>query len=211
MTIQSLNLGTAQTIKWRGKNIKTGIYKLPTTQPIFLGAEDVENDHVVDRKDHGGIDKACYAYSSEAYLYWYRLYPNHGFDHGFFGENLTIKGLDESKIRIGNQYKVGEAIIEVSQPREPCFKLGIRFGSQSILKPFINSPYPGIYFRVIKAGAVSNGDTLELMSENKLEPTILEVYRMIFGLEKRQALIQLALHSVKLSESAKRGILKRQR
>lgn len=208
MIIQSLNIGPAKTIKWRGKSIKTGIYKKPVDQPIYLGTKDVKDDIVVDRKYHGGIDKACYAYSTEAYLYWHRLYPDHDFTLGFFGENLTIKGLNESKIRIGNQYKIGNVIIEASQPREPCFKLGIRFGAQTILKAFINAPHPGVYFRVLKEGTVSNNDTLELILEDKMEPTVLEVYKMIVGLEKNPALIQSAIHSVKLSESAKKSMMK---
>ncbi|MFK8039520.1 MAG: MOSC domain-containing protein [Crocinitomicaceae bacterium] len=208
MTIQSLNLGEIKTVSWRGSSVKTGIFKHRTDQPIFLGKEDVKNDNVVDRKYHGGIDKACYAYSSIGYHFWQETYPNYKFTSGFFGENLTVDGLDESSIRIGSQYQIGEAIVEVSQPREPCFKLGIRFGSQSILKPFINSPYPGVYFRVIKKGFISIGDSLILLSEDLLEPTILEVYRMIFGLEKKSSLLRTAIDSTKLAESARQAIRK---
>ena len=210
MIIESLNIGKVRTVKWRGKDVKTGIYKEPTSEPLYLGFEDVKDDAVVDRKYHGGIDKACYAYSHEAYQFWKDQYPTHEFPLGFFGENLTIKGLNESDIHIGNQYKIGAtAVIEVSQPREPCFKLGIRFGSQKILKTFINGEYPGIYFRVIQTGKVTVNDELKLIKEFKSEPTVLEVYKLLYGLETDKDLIKLSLDSEKLSEKAKSGIIKR--
>ena len=208
MTIESLNIGDSKTVEWKGKNIKTGIFKYPVSAPLYLGTEDVENDHVIDRKYHGGIDKACYAYCADAYTFWKEQYPENKFPIGFFGENLTISKLDESKLRIGDRFKVGEALIEISQPRQPCFKLGIRFGSQKILKPFINNPYPGIYFRVIEQGLVSKGDQLELLETNLSEPTVLEVYRLIYGLETSPNLIQAALTSKKLAEAAKAAIQK---
>ena len=206
--IKSLNIGTARMVPWRGKNVKTGIFKTPVQGPLFLGKEDVENDFVIDRKYHGGTDKACYAYNEKTYLFWRKTYPDHEFPFGFFGENLTISDLDESKIRIGDRFKVGEAIIEVSQPRQPCFKLGIRFGSQKILKPFINNPYPGIYFRIIKTGLVNINEQLELSETSLTEPSVLEVYKMIYGLENSEKLIQSALSSPKLAEAAKSAIQK---
>ena len=210
MIIESLNIGKVRTVKWRGKDVKTGIYKEPTSEPLYLGFEDVKDDAVVDRKYHGGIDKACYAYSHEAYQFWKDQYPTHEFPLGFFGENLTIKGLHESDIHIGNQYKIGAtAVIEVSQPREPCFKLGIRFGSQKILKTFINGEFPGIYFRVIQTGKVTVNDELKLIKELKSEPTVLEVYKLLYGFETDKDLIKLSLDSEKLSEKAKSGIIKR--
>ena len=210
MIIESLNIGKVRTVKWRGKDVKTGIYKEPTSEPLYLGFEDVKDDAVVDRKYHGGIDKACYAYSHEAYQFWKDQYPFHEFPLGFFGENLTIKGLNESDIHIGNQYKIGAtAVIEVSQPREPCFKLGIRFGSQKILKTFINGEFPGIYFRVIQTGKVTVNDELKLIKELKSEPTVLEVYKLLYGFETDKDLIKLSLDSEKLSEKAKSGIIKR--
>jgi MOSC domain-containing protein YiiM len=97
-----------------------------------------------------------------------------------FGENLTIEGMEESKMLIGSIYKVGEAQIQVCQPRQPCFKLGIRFNTQAVLKPFINEPFSGIYFRVIQGGKVKPGDALKLIIDESESPSIAEVYRLMY-------------------------------
>ena len=209
MIVSSLNIGEAKTVLWRGRHIQTGIYKYPVEGDIYLGTEDVENDSVVDRRYHGGVDKACYAYGAEAYDFWSDTFPDSDFQFGFFGENLTISGLSENEIRIGDRYQIGEAIIEVSQPRQPCFKLGIRFGSQKILKTFINSPFPGVYFRVIQSGSVSKGDKLSLITTDKNELTVLEVYKLLYRLIKEPVLLDRAINSEKLADSAKAGLRKR--
>lgn len=208
MKIESLNLGQPKRIEWRGKTVLTGIFKYPVDRSIYLGTEDVKNDSVVDRKYHGGIDKACYSYSAEAYDFWKKLYPDSKFEYGFFGENLTVSQLNEIELKIGSQYRVGDAIIEVSQPREPCFKLGIRFGSQKILKPFINCNFPGAYFRVLKAGPVASNDQLKLVFKDDKELTVLQTYQLIYGLISDKRLAHQALKSDKLGHSAKKGIAK---
>jgi MOSC domain-containing protein YiiM len=208
MIIKSLNIAQPQTVRWRLKTIQTGIYKNPTKKPLILGTEAVVGDAVMDRKYHGGVDKACYAYSSEAYLYWDQLYPDFDFSFGFFGENLTIENFSESNVRIGNQYKIGSCLVEVSQPREPCFKLGIKFGSQKIVKAFVNSDFPGAYFRVLKPGIVSLDDSMELIHSNIDEPTVLDTFKMIYGFEKQVPKLELALNSAKLAKDAMKKIKK---
>ncbi|MBL4585662.1 MAG: MOSC domain-containing protein [Flavobacteriales bacterium] len=179
MKIISLNTGISKTVTWRGKDVKTGIFKSPVDRPIFLGKTDVVNDDVVDRRFHGGTDKAVYAYSADHYPFWKKSYPNLEWNFGMFGENLTVLGMDESKMLIGSIYKLGEAEVQVCQPRQPCFKLGIRFGTQSVLKQFVSSPYPGVYFRVLKSGNVKKDDVLELLKEEPDSPSILEVYKLM--------------------------------
>lgn len=176
MKVISVNLGEKKTINYKGKIIETGIFKYPVKNSIFLGEEDVENDAVIDRRYHGGIDKAVYAYSLNHYDYWKPLYPNLDWQYGMFGENLTISNLEETEIFIGNQYKLGEAILEVTKPREPCMKLGLRFETQAVLKQFWNSTKSGIYFKVVQTGNVNTGDELILLKKAENSPTIAEVY-----------------------------------
>ncbi|SNR54890.1 MOSC domain-containing protein [Lutibacter flavus] len=176
MKVISVNLGEKKSINYKGKIIETGIFKYPVQFPIFLGEEDVEKDAVIDRRYHGGVDKAVYAYSENHYEYWKPLYPNLDWKYGMFGENLTISNLEETKIHIGDTFKLGEVILEVTKPREPCMKLGLRFGTQKVLKQFWNSTKSGIYFKVLQTGNVCIGDELVLIKKNEISPTIAVVY-----------------------------------
>lgn len=176
MKVVSVNLGEKRTINYKGKIVETGIFKFPVETPIFLGTEDVEGDAVIDRRYHGGTDKAVYGYSENHYAYFKELYPDLDWQYGMFGENLTITNLEETELNVGDTFQLGEVIIEVTQPREPCFKLGIRFGTQSVLKPFWNSTKSGVYFKILKTGHVSAGDALILIKKASNTPTIAEVY-----------------------------------
>ena len=177
MKVMSVNIGKKKSINYKGRVIETGIFKLPVKHPIFLDIEAVENDVVVDRRYHGGIDQAVYGYSEDHYKYWKGLYPNLDWEYGMFGENLTISNLEETEINVGNTYKVGEVVLKVTKPREPCMKLGIRFGTQKVLKQFWNSTKSGIYFKVLKTGYVREGDTLELVRKESEGLTIAQVYQ----------------------------------
>ena len=176
MKVISANIGEKKEINYKGKLVETGIFKFPVNYPIFLGEEDVENDVVIDRKYHGGIDQAVYAYSENHYAYWKELYPNLEWHFGMFGENLTISNLEETEIQVGDTYKLGETIVEVTKPRQPCMKLGLVFGTQHILKQFWNSTKSGIYFKVLQTGNVTVDDELILINKAENSPTIAEVY-----------------------------------
>ena len=176
MKVISVNIGERKVLNYKGKIVETGIFKFPVNHPIFLGKEDVENDAVIDRKYHGGIEQAVYGYSQSHYAFWKELYPNLDWNYGMLGENLTISNLEETEILVGNTYKLGEALLEVTKPRTPCFKLGIRFGTQEILKQFWNSTKSGIYFKVLQTGNVKVGDELILVNQSENSPTVAEVY-----------------------------------
>ena len=209
MKVLATNIGSKRIIKYRGKNIETGIYKSHIVEGIYLEQEDVKHDDVVDRRFHGGIDKACYLYSSEAYEYWRPLYPDLVWEYGMFGENLTIVGLNEKALKVGDRYKVGEAIIEISQPRQPCFKLGVRMGTQAILKQFINTTYSGSYVRVIESGLVKKGDELILIREASTSPTILDIFETLYQKEIFTSKINKILNCELVPDSAKEDIKKR--
>ena len=207
MKVISVNRGEARLVKWRGKNVRTGIFKYPVDGAIFLGTEDVVDDAVVDRKYHGGVDMAVYAYSADHYPFWKQRFPNSDWSLGMFGENLTIEGLDESKMHIGSLYQLGEAQVQVCQPRQPCFKLGIRFGTQKVLKPFINSPYSGIYFRVTQPGSVKVGDEMKLLTDEPKSPTVAEVFSFMYHrTEKDKAKVEDTVNCAFLPQGVRNTI-----
>ena len=177
MEIIATNIGERKEIDWKGKKVTTGIFKYPTKRAIFLNTEKVKGDAICNREHHGGIDKAVYGYSFKHYDYWKKLYSNLEWNFGMFGENLTITDLDESKVYVGDIYKVGEVILEATKPRQPCMKLGVRFNNMKIVKQFWKQDFSGIYFKVLKKGEVRAGDKLQLIKKSADNPTIAEVYR----------------------------------
>lgn len=177
MKIVATNIGERKEIDWKGKIVTTGIFKLPVETPIFLDLEKVKDDAICDRKYHGGIDQAVYAYSEKHYAYWKELYPNLNWELGMFGENLTIDDLDESQLHVGDTFKVGEVIIEVTKPRQPCMKLGVRFNDMKIVKQFWKQNLPGVYFKILQTGFVKAGDEFEQVKSCPQNPTIEEVYK----------------------------------
>lgn len=208
MKVISTNLGKPTKIIWNGKETKTGIYKSPVESPLFLDIEDVQGDTVVDRKYHGGTFKACYLFSANKYSYWKVKYPHLDWDWGMFGENLTIEGLDESQIRIGSTYKLGTALVQITQPREPCYKLGIRFGNQDILKQFKDHGFPGTYLRILEPGLVSVGDSMELVEESKSTLTVQQFYNLLFSKIKDQGVLELAIKNEALPLSKREKLKK---
>jgi len=194
LNIVSTNIAKPTTIIWNGKAITTGIYKKPVSGPIFLDKENVRGDEVSDRNVHGGNFKACYLFSADHYPYWKALYPNLNWDYGMFGENLTVSGLDESKILVGDIYKIGEALVQVTQSREPCYKFGVKFGNQGVLKQFIAHAHPGLYVRVLEEGFVRANDEMTLVEHAKNSLTIQDFFKLVFAKHKNQGHLKLAIN-----------------
>ena len=195
MKIISTNTAKPTTIIWKGKEITTGIYKTPTNAPIHLEKEKVKGDEVSDRKVHGGEYKACYLFSLNHYKYWQDLYPDLEWNHGMFGENLTVKNLDETKLQIGDIYKVGTALVQITQPREPCFKFVVKFGSENAIKQFIDHGFPGTYVRILEEGQVKNNDVFELVKHAENSLTIAEFFNLLYAKDKNQELLNLAINN----------------
>lgn len=208
MQIISINISQPTIIEWLGQEIKTGIYKFAISSPVFLGNEVVENDHVIDRRYHGGIDKACYLYSTDHYPFWKLKYPQMKWEWGIFGENLSVSGLDESEMRIGDCFQIGEAVVQVTQPRQPCFKLGVRFGDQNIVEDFWNAPYSGAYVRVLQVGKVAKGDQLILKKRNPESLSISQVFSIFRSNRENNDLIKKAIDEPFLAESCRNDIRK---
>lgn len=195
MKIVSTNIAKPTTILWRGQKVITGIYKTPTNNPIYLGKDIVKGDEVTDRKHHGGEYKACYLFSADHYPYWKKLYPHLDWNWGMFGENLTISGLDETKICIGDIYKIGKALIQITLPREPCFKFGVKFGTPNVLKQFIAHNRSGTYVRVIEDGFATTGDYFKLVDHAKDSVTIVQFFELLFSKDKNQKHLALAIEN----------------
>ncbi len=208
MKIISTNIGESRVINWNGKEVQTGIFKFPVDEPIFLGTENVDNDNVIDRRYHGGVDKACYLYSADHYKYWKNLYPNLEMPWGIFGENLTIEGLHEAKVNIGDIFKIGDAVVQATQPRQPCFKLEFRFKVNRIVRQFVDSGFAGVYVRVIETGNVKTGDSMELI-ERKNSLSIQKVFELIYTEKLQKEAVLQAINDPFIAASCRRDLLKR--
>lgn len=207
--IVSTNLAIPKIIHVNGKDHETGIFKKPVNETVLLQFEGVKGDTVADRRVHGGRDKACYLYPIEHYAYWKSMFPNLDWDLGMFGENLTTEGVLESEARIGDEYQIGRAVVQVSQPRQPCFKLGFRFESNQMVQLFRKALFPGIYVRVISPGKVKAGDEITLIRKSDVSITIRDIYAMLTGQFKNNHMLEKALEHPDLAESAKKDLRKR--
>ena len=208
MKILSVNIGSERTIQWKKETYTTGIFKEPVEGSIFLDNRGVSGDHINNLKVHGGIDKACYAYGENYYDYWKGLYPNLQWTYGMFGENLTVSDVDETEILIGDIYKIGDAIVQVSQPRQPCNKFAAKFGSTELIRQFIDYEHPGIYFRVIQNGNVQPGDELMLDLRNNDALSLQQIFQLLYAKKEKvnEELAEQAIFDPNLAGSAKDSI-----
>jgi MOSC domain-containing protein YiiM len=177
MRIISLNVGQPRVVSYEGGEVATGIFKQRVEGPLLLRRLNLDGDRQADLTVHGGRNKAVYAYPSEHYAFWRRGFPDMDLPWGMFGENLTTEGLMEENAHIGDRFRIGEAVVAVSQPRLPCFKLAIRFGRPDIVKRFFVSGRSGIYFWVVEEGLVNTGDEIELVSRAPEGISIADVNR----------------------------------
>ena len=180
MKLVSVQVGWPRTVQWRGKPVSTGIYKEPVVGRVMLYRFNLDGDRQADLTVHGGRDKAVYVYPSEHYPVWQAEFSDLLLPYGMFGENFTTEGLDESSVHIGDQFRIGDAVVEVTQPRMPCYKLGIRFGRAEMLKRFHASGRCGFYLAVLREGEVGAGDVWEGMAQNGQQVSVRESYRQYF-------------------------------
>ena len=162
-TVVSVNVGASRTIPFRGAQIETGIWKVPVKGPIRARGVNLAGDDQADRSVHGGPDKAVYAYAQED-LSWWTAELGRVVAPGTFGENLTTAGIDVTNAVVGERWAVGSAVLEVSQPRVPCYKLGIRMGDQHFPPRFAAAGRPGAYLRIVAEGDIAAGDDVRVLS-----------------------------------------------
>jgi MOSC domain-containing protein YiiM len=175
--VVSVNVGTPRDVRWRGGTVRTAIWKDPVPGRVRVQGTSVDGDQQGNPEVHGGVDKAVYAYAVEDYRWW-GAELGRELDPGTFGENLTLRGIDVSGAEVGERWRVGGALLEVSQPRTPCFKLGIRMGSQRFPSRFAAARRPGAYLRIIAEGEVAAGDPVEVVHRPGHGLTVAEVSRI---------------------------------
>jgi MOSC domain-containing protein YiiM len=202
----SLNVGLPRTVKFQGQTVTTGIFKEPVKGRIKLRRLNLEGDKQADLTVHGGLDKALYAYPAEHYDYWKKRLPNMTLPWAMFGENFTTEGLLEDQVNIGDVFRIGSSEVVVTQPRMPCYKLGVKFGRMDIVRQFMKSNLPGIYFRVLHEGEVGAGDTIELISRDENNVTVKDIFRLVTG-EGNLATIRRAVRIEALPEAWRQEFL----
>lgn len=192
MKVIATNIAKPVSFEWEGEMVTTGIFKKPVGTPLFLTKDDVATDEISDRLSHGGYYKACYIFSADYYDYWKKEYPCLEWDWGMFGENLTVQGFSEKEMYVGSIYKLGSTILQVSQYREPCYKLGYRFGDQRVIKKFVQHGCAGTYFSVLKEGDVHVGDKFELVEAAENSMTVSELFALRHYKPRNQELLKIA-------------------
>lgn len=178
MQLLSVNIAQPRPILVRGRQVLTSIFKQPVEGRLAVGQLGIAGDTQADQNAHGGEDKAVYAYPHEHYAYWREQLGEEPFPFGQFGENLTVTGLLEDTLRIGDTLRVGTAVLQVSQPRTPCSKLGARMGRESFVKEFLHSLRVGFYLRVLSEGQVAAGDPIELAHSAAESMTVRDVFHL---------------------------------
>jgi len=174
MRLVSINVGLPRLLAWKGATFKTGIFKTPANGRITLRQTNLDGDRQADLAVHGGVSKAVYAYSSEHYGHWRDQLSKEELPWGSFGENFTTEGLLETNVCMGDQYRVGSAVVSVTTPRLPCFKLAAKFQREDMIKRFLDSGYSGFYFSVVEEGEVGAGDEFQFLRGEVPSLTIAE-------------------------------------
>jgi MOSC domain-containing protein YiiM len=190
MKIISLNVGKPRTVLQGDRDVKTSIFKSAVPGPLLLRRLNLDGDAQSDLEVHGGRNKAVYAYASEHYEFWREELPGQDLPWGMFGENLTTEGLTEENACIGDQFRMGEAIVKVTQPRMPCYKLGIRFGRPDMVKRFLASRRSGIYFSVVEEGTIDVGDTIEKIHEDDNRLSVADINRAYVDTRNNEPLLR---------------------
>jgi MOSC domain-containing protein YiiM len=192
MRLVALSVGGPREVEWRGELVRTSIFKQPVTGPRRVDRLNIEGDQQSDLSVHGGLDKAVYVYPAEHYPFWRGELAAPDLSWGSFGENLTTEGLVEADVRIGDQYRIGTAEFVVTQPRMPCFKLGIRFGRPDMVKRFQQSGRSGFYLAVLREGVLQAGDLVERTQRDALELSVADIVRLFTVDAENQALLRRA-------------------
>lgn len=183
MKVLSVNVGLPRLVEYRGEPVATGIYKDSVGDArIAVNEFNLAGDAQADLRVHGGYSKAVYVYPSEHYEFWHNEFPEMDLPFGVFGENLTTEGLLETNVNVGDRLQIGTAEFVVTQPRQPCFKLGIRFNRGDIIKRFAKSGRSGFYLAIEKTGELGAGDEIAFLSRESGQPSIFEIARGRFGI-----------------------------
>jgi MOSC domain-containing protein YiiM len=201
MKLVSVNVGLPRLLSWGGATFKTGIFKNPLQGRVMLRTTNLDDDRQADLSVHGGPNKAAYCYPSEHYAPWNAELPDPTRTWGAFGENFTTAGLLETAVSIGDRYRVGSAIVQVTTPRLPCFKLAAKFKRDDMIARFLRSGRCGFYFSVLEEGEVGTGDEFELLEQEDPTLTVAEVNRLYTVKSPDLGNLRRSLHVKTLPES----------
>jgi MOSC domain-containing protein YiiM len=202
MKLLSVNVGLPREVEWHGKIVRTSIFKATVPGRIPVAKLNLEGDQQSDLTVHGGVDKAVYVYPSEHYRFWRENLSGVDLPWGAFGENFTTEGeLDDKTVHIGDRFHIGSAEFVVTQPRMPCFKLGIRFGRADIIKRFLHSGRNGFYFAVAQEGEVAAGDSIELLKRDENGIAVADIVDLYTADATKQDLLQRVSELAALPEN----------
>ena len=180
MKIVSVNVGRPRIVLWKGTQVSTGIFKSPVEGPVEVGDVNLRGDRQADLSAHGGRFKSAYGYPSEHYAYWRQQLPQSDLPWGAFGENLTTEGLLETDLDIGDHLRIGSALLQVTQPRSPCYKLTIRFNRDDMVKRFAESNTSGFYFAVLEQGTLQAGDEITIVERDPAAVSVVDINRLYY-------------------------------
>ena len=203
MQVISVNVGLPREVIWKGMTVQTGIFKDPVDGPVKIRKLNLAGDQQADLTVHGGAEKAVYAYPAEHYEYWRETLPEVPFSWGKFGENLTTEGLEEETLCIGDRLRVGSAILMVTQPRMPCYKLALRFDRDDMITRFLTSQRSGFYFSIIEEGEVHARSKVEIMSRDPGRVAVVDIVRLYLGQARDPDLLHRVMHVSALPQSWK--------
>lgn len=178
MRVVSVNVGLPREVLWKRRSVLTGIFKEPVAGRVRVRRLNLDCDRQADLSVHGGPEKAIYVYPADYYPAWRKELPDMDIPWAMFGENLTVEGLRDDTVHIGDQFRIGSTLVAVTQPRMPCYKLGIRFGRDDILKRLLTSGRTGFYFAVLEEGDVATGDPITLVKRDELAIPVAEITRL---------------------------------
>jgi MOSC domain-containing protein YiiM len=193
MKLISLNVGLPRIVLRDDEPVSTGIFKEPVAGPVILRSLNLDGDRQADLSVHGGPSKAVYVYPSEHYDYWKQELPELDLPWGMFGENFTTEGLSESELNIGDKFSIGSALVMVTEPRMPCYKLGLRFGRADIIKRFLISERTGFYLAVLQEGEVSPGNQFQLLEKDGGGVRVSDITRLYVRDKGNTALLRRAI------------------
>ena len=209
MRLLSVNAGQPRVVWWKGRMVSTSIFKQPITGRVRLGQMNLDGDRQADLSVHGGPLKAVYVYPSEHYEFWRRELPGIAWQWGMFGENFTTQGLREDAVRIGDRFRIGSAVVQVTQPRVPCFKLAAKFGRDDIIRRFLRSGRSGFYLAVVEEGEVGVGDEIQLLTQARESRTVAEINRLFAADKYNAELLQRAVNIRELPAGWRQHFLQR--
>src|SRR5215471_10760510 len=209
MKIVSVNVGLPLKVVWKGITVQTAIFKEPVAGAVAIRELNLDGDQQADLTVHGGLEKAVYAYPAEHYQYWREQLSDASLSWGAFGENLTISGLREDTVHIGDLLKVGCAVLRVTQPRMPCYKLQLRFNRDDMIKRFLVSGRSGFYFSVANPGDVAAGSRVEILDRDPGGVTVADIVSLYLGQKRDRELLQRAMNATSLPMNWKNQLLLR--